>query len=45
MEKLFSSDLRRRMGEQARRVAESHPVEGNARETLEVLASAWRVRR
>ena len=37
MEKLLSSDLRRRMGEQARRVAEAYPVERNTRETLEVL--------
>lgn len=44
MEKLLSSDLRRRMGEQARRVAESHPVERNTRETLEVLDGAWRAR-
>jgi len=44
MEKLLSSDLRRRLGEQARRVAEAYPVERNTRETLEVLDSAWRVR-
>jgi UDP-glucose:(heptosyl)LPS alpha-1,3-glucosyltransferase len=44
MEKLLSSDLRRRMGEQARRVAEAHPVERNTRETLELLDSAWRAR-
>jgi UDP-glucose:(heptosyl)LPS alpha-1,3-glucosyltransferase len=44
MEKLFSSDLRRRMGEQARRVAEAYPVERNTRETLEVLDLAWRAR-
>jgi UDP-glucose:(heptosyl)LPS alpha-1,3-glucosyltransferase len=42
MEKLLSSDLRRRMGEQARLVAEAHPVERNTRETLEVLDRAWR---
>jgi UDP-glucose:(heptosyl)LPS alpha-1,3-glucosyltransferase len=44
MEKLLSSDLRRRMGEQARLVAEAHPVERNTRETLEVLDSAWSAR-
>jgi UDP-glucose:(heptosyl)LPS alpha-1,3-glucosyltransferase len=44
MEKLLSSDLRRRMGEQARLVAEAHPVERNTRETLEVLDSVWRAR-
>ena len=44
MEKLLSSDLRQRMGEQARRVAEAYPVERNTRETLEVLDSAWRTR-
>jgi UDP-glucose:(heptosyl)LPS alpha-1,3-glucosyltransferase len=43
MEKMLSPDLRRRMGEQARRVAEAHPVERNTRETLEVLESAWKV--
>ena len=42
MEKLLSSDLRRRMGEQARRIAEAYPVERNTRETLEVLDRAWR---
>jgi UDP-glucose:(heptosyl)LPS alpha-1,3-glucosyltransferase len=42
MEKLLSSDLRRRMGEQARLVAESHPMERNTRETLEVLDRAWK---
>jgi UDP-glucose:(heptosyl)LPS alpha-1,3-glucosyltransferase len=42
MEKLFSSDLRRWMGEQARLVAEAHPVEKNTRETLEVLDQVWR---
>ncbi len=45
VERLLSSDLRRRMGEQARRAAEFHPVERNTRETLEVLESAWRERR
>jgi len=44
MKKLFSSDLRQRMGEQARRIAEAYPVERNTRETLEVLDSAWRSR-
>jgi len=44
MEKLLSSDLRQRMGEQARRIAEAHPVERNTRETLEVLDSAWKAR-
>jgi UDP-glucose:(heptosyl)LPS alpha-1,3-glucosyltransferase len=44
MGKLLSSDLRRRMGEQARLVAGSHPVERNTRETLEVLDRAWRAR-
>lgn len=44
VEKLLSPDLRRRMGEQARRAAEAHPVERNTRETLEVLDSAWRER-
>ena len=44
MEKLLSSDLRQRMGEQARRVAQAYPVERNARETLDVLDSAWRTR-
>jgi UDP-glucose:(heptosyl)LPS alpha-1,3-glucosyltransferase len=44
MEKLLSSDLRQRMGEQARRVAETHPVERNTRETLKLLDSAWRAR-
>lgn len=44
MEKLLSSDLRGRMGEQARRVAEAHPVERNTRETLEVLDATWRSR-
>jgi len=42
MEKLLSSDLRARMGEQARRVAEAHPVERNTAETLEILDRAWR---
>jgi len=42
MRKLLPSDLRTRMGEQARLVAESHPVERNTRETLEVLDRAWR---
>jgi len=32
------------MGEQARRIAEAHPVERNTRETLEVLDSAWKAR-
>ena len=44
MEKLLSSDLRQRMGEQARLDAEAHPVERNTRETLEVLDRAWRAR-
>jgi UDP-glucose:(heptosyl)LPS alpha-1,3-glucosyltransferase len=44
MENLLSSDLRQRMGGQARRIAESHPVERNTRETLEVLDRAWRAR-
>jgi len=44
MEKLLSADLRRRMGERARRAAEEHPVERNTRETLEVLDRAWRAR-
>jgi len=44
MGKLFSLDLRGRMGEEARRVAEAHPVERNTRETLEVLDAAWRAR-
>jgi UDP-glucose:(heptosyl)LPS alpha-1,3-glucosyltransferase len=44
MEKLFSPDLRRRMGEQARRVAEAYPVERNTRETFEVLRRAWKAR-
>jgi len=45
MEKLLSPDLRQRMGEQARRIAEAYTVERNAQETLEVLDSAWRARR
>jgi UDP-glucose:(heptosyl)LPS alpha-1,3-glucosyltransferase len=45
MGKLLSPDLRRRMGEQSRLVAEFHPVERNTRETLDVLESAWRVRK
>jgi UDP-glucose:(heptosyl)LPS alpha-1,3-glucosyltransferase len=44
VEKLLSSDLRQRMGEQARRIAEAHPMERNTRETLEVLDRAWRAR-
>jgi len=44
MERLLSPDVRKRMGEQARRVAEAHSVERNTRETLEVLGQAWRVR-
>lgn len=44
MRELLSSDLRQRMGEQARRVAEAHPVERNTREMLEVLDRAWRAR-
>ncbi|OIP36723.1 MAG: hypothetical protein AUK27_00885 [Deltaproteobacteria bacterium CG2_30_66_27] len=44
MEKLLSSDLRRRMGERARRIAEAYPVERNTRETLELLDRAWRAR-
>jgi UDP-glucose:(heptosyl)LPS alpha-1,3-glucosyltransferase len=44
MGKLFSLDLRGRMGEEARRVAEAHPVERNTRETLEVLDGAWRAK-
>ena len=44
MEKLLSFDLRRRMGEQARRIAEEHPVERNTLETLELLDRAWRAR-
>jgi len=44
MGKLLSSDLRRRMGERARRTAEAHPVERNTRGTLEVLESAWRAK-
>jgi UDP-glucose:(heptosyl)LPS alpha-1,3-glucosyltransferase len=44
MEKLLSPELRRRMGEQARRAAEAHPVEKNALETLEILEAAWRAR-
>jgi UDP-glucose:(heptosyl)LPS alpha-1,3-glucosyltransferase len=44
MERLLSPDLRKRMGEEARRVAEAHPVERNTRETLEALGSAWRAR-
>ena len=43
VEKLLSFDLRRRMGEQARRIAEEHSVERNTRETLEVLEEAWKV--
>ena len=45
MEKLLSPDLRQRMGEQARRIAEAYTVERNTRETLEVLDSAWRAKR
>jgi len=44
MGELLSSDLRQRMGEQARRIAEAYTVERNTRETLEVLDHAWRAR-
>ncbi len=45
MGKLFSLGLREQMGEQARRLAEAHPVERNTRETLEVLESVWGMRK
>jgi UDP-glucose:(heptosyl)LPS alpha-1,3-glucosyltransferase len=44
METLMSPDLRARMGEEARRAAEAHPLERNTRETLEALEIAWRER-
>jgi len=44
VQKLLSFDLRQRMGEQARRIAEAYPVERNTRETLEVLDRVWRAR-
>jgi UDP-glucose:(heptosyl)LPS alpha-1,3-glucosyltransferase len=42
MERLLSVDLRRRMGEEARRAAEGLTMERNAEETLSVLEEAWR---
>ena len=41
MEALLSGALRRRMGEAARRAAESLPRERNVRETASLLARAW----
>ena len=44
MEALFSEETRGRMGREARRTAERFPAERNARETLRVLARAWKER-
>jgi UDP-glucose:(heptosyl)LPS alpha-1,3-glucosyltransferase len=44
MEKLLSSDLRRRMGARAREAAEAFPLERNLRETLGCLARVWEER-
>jgi UDP-glucose:(heptosyl)LPS alpha-1,3-glucosyltransferase len=44
MEKLLSSDLRKRMGAKARNVAEAFPLERNLRETLGCLARVWEER-
>ena len=42
MERFLSVDLRRRMGEEARRAAEGLTLERNVEETLSVLEEAWR---
>ncbi|GAB4240975.1 MAG: glycosyltransferase family 4 protein [Deltaproteobacteria bacterium] len=44
MERLLSSDLRRKMGAHSREAAEAHPVERNTLETLDLLEGTWRVR-
>jgi UDP-glucose:(heptosyl)LPS alpha-1,3-glucosyltransferase len=44
MEALFSGETRSRMGREARQAAEGLPAERNVRETLQVLARAWRER-
>ncbi len=44
MDALFSGETRSRMGREARRTAEKLPAERNARETLQVLARAWKGR-